>query len=122
MGGFNLFCFFSLEITTKNVGYSSVFLSGVFFLKKKAAIGTSPATFRRVYNEYVKRKRNIVMDIMNLLQEKEAGVLVELIVVYDKAYRHKDGSYVTSTAAHKIVSIIYIHPIANLKIKIKNRL
>ena len=55
-----------------------------------------------------------------MLQEKEIGAQVEHIVVYNKVYRHKDRSHVSSTAAQNIISIFYIHHIANLITKIKN--
>ena len=54
-----------------------------------------------------------------MLQEKEIGAQVKRIVVYNKVYRHKDRSHVSSTAAQNIISIFYIHHIANLITKIK---
>ena len=56
---------------------------------------------------------------MNVLREKEIGAQVEHIVVYNKVYRHKDRSHVSSTVAQNIISIFYIHHIANLITKIK---
>ena len=57
---------------------------------------------------------------MNVLQEKEIWAQVERIMVYNKAYRHKDGSHVSSTATQNIISIFYVHHIANL-IKINKK-
>ena len=47
---------------------------------------------------------------MNMLQKKETGAPVEHAVVYDKAYKQKDGIPVTDRATENIVSIFSISP------------
>ena len=78
----------------KNTGYSSVLFSGI--KKKKAAIGILQLHFKD--------------SIAAFLNIRPIAAPVQHTVVYEKAYRHKDGSLVTEQATLNIVCIIYVYP------------